>query len=188
MILIQEQLKYGASMSSVGFDAVQVPPAHSGRPRGDNKPLNILLLLFGCAAFVVARSIVTRGQVHIDQVEIWILGIVPYIILNGLALLWEACVPASSGDQLSKYFVGAWIVLVVAFCILNDAHVYQLLRSVLAEAPVLNRIPSSPVLAGALTIASLTPFAIVSHRQANLFAFLPAAVVMASMFYLLFLR
>jgi hypothetical protein len=175
-------------MSSIEFDAVQVPPAQSGRSRGDNKPLNVVLLLFGCAAFVVARSISTRGQVHIDQVEIWILGLVPYVVLNGLALLWEACIPTSSGSKLAKHFVGAWIVLVVAFCILNDAHVYQLLRSMLTELPVLNGMPPSLVLAGALTIASLAPFAIACHGRANLFAFLPAATVMTLMFFLLFLR
>jgi hypothetical protein len=188
MILINEQLKYGASMSSAGFDAVQVHPTQSSRPRGGGKLLDMLLLLFGCAAFVVARSISTRGQIHIDQFEIWILGVVPYVVLNGLALLWEAFFPTSSEDKLSKHFVSAWIVLMVAFCILSDAHVYQLLLSALAKVSVLNLVPASLVLAGALTIASLAPFAIVTHGRTNLFAFLPVAAVMTPMFYLLFLR
>lgn len=98
------------------------------RPRPPSaKVTDAALLLFACAAFVVAKSIATGGRVHIDDVEYWLLGALPLALLYGLAALaarW--CAPVT---PIARRFVAAWAIALTLFCLSRDFQLYQTLTS-----------------------------------------------------------
>ncbi|WP_257167842.1 hypothetical protein [Bradyrhizobium sp. SRS-191] len=97
------------------------------------------LVVAACALFVIAKSIATGGRVHIDDVEYWIVGVVPVALLYGLSLLVARAAPKTGRDAIAKRLIATWIVTLILFCISKDLHVYEGLRDTVETVAKIGR-------------------------------------------------
>jgi len=84
-----------------------------------------LLLLAGCAAFVVSTSIATNGGTSIDDFRFWLIGLAPIGLLFGLSGALAHKDIAGNNDWLSRRFIAIWIVTLGVFCLSRDFQFYK---------------------------------------------------------------
>ena len=163
------------------------PATHQARR---SRAGDIALLVVGCIAFVIARSITTSGSVRIDDFEYWLIGIVPAVLLYALSRAADRFgrPPRPSARRL----IAMWVIALALFCLGKDLHLYNLARDRLTETLNLGRSANDfgtmlllTAAAGAITLAGFVRSA--RNRPAAMLLAFAAVVVIAAMMHLLLL-
>jgi hypothetical protein len=144
------------------------------------------LVVAACAVFVIAKSIATGGRVHIDDLEYWIVGIVPVVLLYGLSGLIARVVPDVSRDPVAKRLIGTWLLTLVLFCVSKDFHVYESLRGTGETVAKLDRVSAEVgvalLLATVASLVTMTKFVWeAKHRRGLVIGTLGAVILIMTM-------
>jgi hypothetical protein len=183
----------GLAMTSASHRGSDGSRHTRGLPSPVSTILNIGLLVAGCVAFVVAKSITTHARVHIDDVEYWLVGILPPVFLYGLSLAADRLVPDAGRDSIARRLLTTWVLALAAFCLTKELHVYEALRSVVEAAAGVERDSAELIMALVLTtlasMATMTGLVRRAPEKRNAIAVsLAAGVAISGMMYLLLLQ
>ncbi|NPU14368.1 hypothetical protein HL666_26720 [Bradyrhizobium sp. 83002] len=137
----------GLTMTSEGRPDLKEAGDRKHLPSFGPAILQTGLVVAACALFVIAKSIATGGRVHIDDVEYWIVGVVPVALLYGLSLLIARATPEARRDAVARRLIAAWIVTLILFCISKDLHIYEGLRDAVETVAQLGRSAAEAVVA-----------------------------------------
>ncbi|MDI3561302.1 hypothetical protein [Bradyrhizobium sp. Arg816] len=147
----------GLAMTSASHRGSEGSHDTRGLPSPVSAMLNIGLLLAGCVAFVLAKSITTHGRVHIDDVEYLLVGVIPPALLYGLSLAADRLIPDAGKDSIARRLLTTWLLTLAAFCLGKELHVYEALRSVVEAAAGIGRDGAEFAMAFLLaSLASMT--------------------------------
>lgn len=81
------------------------------------RTITFALVVGVCISYVLSRFIATAGRVSLDQVEYWLLALVPVLVLTATARAISKSANASpiSRERDSKFYVCCWLSSLVCF-------------------------------------------------------------------------